>query len=279
MNREAKDLLKGVLRRLRVGGELLVWGGERREKVLLKMLGGFYDSLFRRSWVHSAEPPHYYSHRMTAFQFGFGHGQVRPEVLYRGFFSSEVIRKGDRVLDIGCGDGFFTNRFLAARASLVDGVDIEPTAIAEATKYNSTSNVRFSLVDAVKEPFPSPPYDAVVWDGALGHFGADDTVGLLSKIKGALGPDGVFVGSESLGHEGADHLQFFETLEDLGALFRPFWRHVLVREVVYPIGGNFLRREAYWRCCDDLTRLETAGWVAVTKDGARSGMKSVDLRG
>jgi SAM-dependent methyltransferase len=267
MSRAAKDLLKDAVRQLRVGGERLVWGGERREKILLTLLGGFYDSVFRRQWVYSAEPPHFYSHRGTLLKFGLGSDQIRPEVLYRGFFSSEVIRNGDRVLDIGCGDGFFTRRFLAPRAELVDGVDIEPSAISAATKYNAAPNVRFSRVDAVNEPFPSPSYDAVIWDGAIGHFGADVTAGLLAKIKTALGPNGVFAGSESLGHEGDDHLQFFETLDDLGALFRRFWRHVLAREVVYPIPGNFMRREAYWRCSDDPGRLEAAGWVAVASNG------------
>jgi SAM-dependent methyltransferase len=277
MNRAAKDFVKGALRTARIRGERLVWGGEHREKMLLGLLGGFYDSLFRRDWVHSRTPPHYYSHRITAFQFGFGDGQVRPEVLYRGFSSSEIVREGDRVLDIGCGDGFFTKRFLAARAGHVDGIDIEPTAIAEANKYNSAPNLRFTLVDAVNDPFPSPAYDTVIWDGALGHFAPDTTAGLFAKIKSALGAGGAFAGSECLGRDGDDHLQIFETLEDLGALFRPFWRHVLVREVAYPIGvgGNFMRREAYWRCSDDRARLDAAAWTDVTHEADRGSVRNV----
>jgi SAM-dependent methyltransferase len=165
------------------------------------------------------------------------------------------------VLDIGCGDGFFTKRFLAGRAQQVDAIDIDPTAIERANYANAAPNVRYVKLDAVKDAFPAPKYDVIVWDGALAHFAVPDSSALLAKIHDALTPGGVFVGSESLGPEGDDHLQAFEHPSDITSLFRPFWRQVLIRELDYILVGGFVRREAYWRCSNDTKRLRSSGWI------------------
>jgi SAM-dependent methyltransferase len=253
-----------VARHLRLVKERVLWGGNRRERVLLALLEKHYESLFRRLWASGGEAPHFTNHRIGTFRFGFADDANGPEYFFRGFFSAEVLRRADHVLDVGCGDGFFTKRFFSPRCAGVDGIDIEPSAIEEATRTNSASNVRYHLLDAVNQPFPRDQYDVVVWDGALGHFSGEHTEGMLSKIKRALGPAGVFTGSESLGREeGHDHLQFFDSLADLATLLRRRWRHVQVREVSYPINrGTFMRREGYWRCSDDTGRLSESGWTS-----------------
>jgi SAM-dependent methyltransferase len=264
MSEERIPSIGQLARQLRRTKERLIWGGDRREAILLQLLEGHYESVFRRLWGLGAEPPHFTNHRIGAFRFGFSDDANGPEYFFRGFFSAELLRKSDVVLDIGCGDGFFAKRFFSSRCQSVDGVDIEPLAIKDANKTNHAPNVSYHLLDAVKTPFPRTAYDVVVWDGALGHFSAEDTGGMLGKIKRALSSGGVFTGSESLGHEeGHDHLQFFESLPDLAALFRRYWKHVQVREVTYPINkGTFVRREGYWRCSDDPSRLREGGWTS-----------------
>src|SRR4051794_24874752 len=117
--------LIGVSRRIALAAlqllERLVFGGRLRERVLLLALGAYYRSLYRRQWAWSQEPPHFFDHRMGAFDLLVGRGN--PYALARAFHAVEVMRQGDRVLDIGCGDGFFTSRFFAPRASAVDAVD------------------------------------------------------------------------------------------------------------------------------------------------------------
>ena len=147
------------------------------------------------------------------------------------------------VLDIGCGDGFFARRFFAPRASHVDAVDVEPSAIKHARRHNAASNVSYALLDATSDHFPRDRYDVIVLDGALGHFRPDVTARLLEKIHDALAPEGAFAGSESLGIEGSDHHQFFETLGDLRALFAPTFKHVQLRVIEYELPGGLLCAE------------------------------------
>jgi SAM-dependent methyltransferase len=241
----------------------IVGGGKQRESALLKLLGLHYASQYRRDWELGEEEPHFFSQRLGFFEFAFGQSRIGPYSFYRGFFASEVLQDNDRLLDIGCGDGFFTRRFLSERCAHIDAVDIEPSAIEAARISNRAPNIAYHLLDAVNQPFPDVDYDVIVWDGALGHFARDTTDHMLEKIRVALNPEGVFVGSESLGLEGSDHLQFFHSLEDLYTLFRPYFKHIQLRKITYRTGfgaASFMREEGYWRCANDPKRLENAAW-------------------
>lgn len=245
--------------------ERIVFGGRLTELILLKLLGMHYRSVFRRDWAWSPEQPHFFSHRIGFFDFIYGDAESSVFPYYRGFFVSELIKDQDRLLDIGCGDGFFTKRFYSKRCSHIDAIDIEPSAIEAATSQNASPKIRYQLRDAVNTPFPSDNYNVVVWDGAMGHFAADTTHTMLAKIVGALAEDGIFAGSESLGFEGHDHLQFFESIQDLDMLFSRHFAYRAYRVINYdtPFSPGMLRQEAYWRCSATPLRMNEAGWIII----------------
>jgi SAM-dependent methyltransferase len=239
--------------------ERVLWGGERRERVLIALLRRHYESVFRRQWRHAREMPHYFDHRIGSFAFAIGSGH--PYTYFRGFFTAEMIREGDVLLDIGCGDGFFARRFYAPKCAHVDAIDIERSAISHASRRNPMPNIAYAVLDAVTQPFPRSQYDVIVLDGALGHFAPEPSRILLTKISEALTEDGVFVGSESLGLEGHDHLQHFSTLTELGELLGNRFPHVQARSIDYVIPSGDGRREAFWRCAFQRTRLDEAAWT------------------
>jgi SAM-dependent methyltransferase len=176
--------------------------------------------------------------------------------MYRGYLAAQVMEPGDVVLDIGCGDGFYAHRFFAPGVAHVDSIDIEASAISHARRHHPATNIAYHRLDAVVQPFPRDRYDVVVWDGAIGHFAPDATQKMLSKIRNALAPDGLFVGSESLGEEGHDHLQFFSGIEALRAVLGSEYPVVRLTQMRY---DN--RHEAYWRCALAATsRLAFADW-------------------
>jgi 2-polyprenyl-3-methyl-5-hydroxy-6-metoxy-1,4-benzoquinol methylase len=259
LNENTLNRLRRIRRRAAFHSEGLLGGGPLREQFLLRLLGRHYDAQFRRDWQLSEEEPHFFSHRIGLFKLAFGDEAIGPYAYSRGFYSAEVVREGDRLLDIGCGDGFFTKRFLSARCSKVDAVDVEPSAIHAAQRNNPAANINYYLLDAVNESFPSNEYDVIVWDGALGHFSPETTHLMLQKIVEHLAPEGIFVGSESLGHEGTDHLQFFDSLEALRAIFSTHFRHIELRSMDYRT-GDFVRSEAFWRCAQTRDRLESNHW-------------------
>jgi 2-polyprenyl-3-methyl-5-hydroxy-6-metoxy-1,4-benzoquinol methylase len=238
--------------------ERAIWGGERRERLLLALLGRHYESVFRRQWLLPVDKPHHFDHRIGSFLFatGVSHGYG----YYRGYFAAEMIRDGDVLLDVACGDGFFARRFFAPKCKHVDAIDVDRNAIAHASRFNDAPNIRYALLDAAKEPFPRERYNVIVLDGALGHFPPEGGEHLLTRIRQALPEDGVFVGSEELGTVGHDHLQYFETLVDLARIMRGHFELVYLRSIDYPLPSGDTRREAFWRCATRPDRLEKASW-------------------
>ncbi len=245
---------------------LVVGGSAIRERVLIRLFNRYYCEKIRREWALSKEPPHYTDFRATCFQFGFGQSAFSPLNWSRCFYNAEILRDSDVVLDIGCGDGFTTRRFFAPCCFQVDALDVEPSAIATAKRHQALDKITYHLMDAVQSPFPRERYNVVIWDGALGHFPPETTALMMQKIRNVLTPDGIFVGSESLGHEGGDHLQYFETLEELAKSFTPHFEVVAMKEHAYRIGrkGEFLRREAYWRCSASAKRFDAQKWRSFT---------------
>ena len=229
------------------------------EKILIALLEKTFRAQFELAWENAQEAPHFYSQHWNAFRLL--HGTCNgPGWMLRGVYASEVIQAGARVLDIGCGDGFFSKTFLAPNASHVDGVDIEKSAVDEARTRHMAGNIRYALLDATKDAFPGDAYDVVVWDGAIGHFTPDGAKNVIRKIVRSLRDEGIFCGSESLGEEGHDHLQFFETERDVAELMMKSFAYVQTRVHSYSLPSGFLRREIYWRCSNSRERLASADW-------------------
>jgi SAM-dependent methyltransferase len=251
-----------VTRNLAHLGELAVFGSGLREKIARGLLSQYYRSVFRRHWAWQVHgEPHFSLHSVSLFDLLDGRLGQGIYALTRAFLSAEIIREGDHVLDIGCGDGALTRRFYAPRAAHVDAVDIEQSAIDYASKHNAAPNISYRKLDAVNEPFPQAAYDVIVFDGAIGHFTREGSAAVLKKISAALTPRGVFCGSESIGSEGHDHLQVFATADDLRSLLAGQFRHVRVKQQEYPLQSSSWKRiEGYWRCSNADGRLEELDW-------------------
>ena len=99
---------------------------------------------------------------------------------------------GERILDIGCGDGVLTERIVAARAT-VTGVDASPEIIAAAQAKGLDAHV----ADAQALAF-GPEYDAAFSNAAL-HWMLD-AAAVARGVYAALKPGARFVGE--MGGEG-----------------------------------------------------------------------------
>ncbi len=94
----------------------------------------------------------------------------------------EVPRKG-HVLDLGCGDGAFTNQILAHHYRAADGLDKAEAAINRAWTTAQGNHLTFRTVDLVTlDEDALPPYDGIFLLGILHHV-KDATPRIVSLLR------------------------------------------------------------------------------------------------
>jgi 2-polyprenyl-3-methyl-5-hydroxy-6-metoxy-1,4-benzoquinol methylase len=109
-------------------------------------------------------------------------------------------RPGERILDIGCGDGSYDWRIARSGATVV-GVDTDEARMATARRCYSGDRTEFLLVDAEAIDFPEASFDKAVSLCVVEHLGCDERV--MMNVSRALKPGGAFVFSaDSLSNQG-----------------------------------------------------------------------------
>jgi SAM-dependent methyltransferase len=78
--------------------------------------------------------------------------------LYRPFIRALIktagLQKGNRVLDIGCGQGFFTSLFADEGMDSL-GADLSAEGVAQARNFYGKSGAKFEVGDALRLPYAS----------------------------------------------------------------------------------------------------------------------------
>jgi 2-polyprenyl-3-methyl-5-hydroxy-6-metoxy-1,4-benzoquinol methylase len=100
------------------------------------------------------------------------------------------IRPGERVLDIGCGDGFWS-RQIAERGAEVVGIDPSEKGVARANQVNRLPGTEYRLVNAEQMDFADGSFDKVVSMCVIEHFHDEDRV--LEHVARVLRPGGRLV--------------------------------------------------------------------------------------
>jgi trans-aconitate methyltransferase len=113
-----------------------------------------------------------------------GHGRF-VALLAESLVEALHPRAGERILDLGCGDGFLTRRIAESGATVL-GVDSSPQMVAAATEGGSDAR----YANGEELPFDRE-FDAVFSNAALHWMRDQDAV--LNGVHRALKPGGRFV--------------------------------------------------------------------------------------
>ena len=125
----------------------------------------------------------------------------------RGVFNALVIRDGAQVLDLCCGDGFYTSRYYAWRSRRVVGVDLDVAVLRHARAHNGAANVEYVEGD-ITATLPAGPFDNVIWDASAQYFSDDEFRTVVSLAAGVMAPGAVMSGwSEGLSPRGPGELE------------------------------------------------------------------------
>jgi len=186
-------------------------------------------------------------------------GAVPERFALRRAFLLGHVRPGDRVLDLGCGDGSFSGA-LRDHGALPVGAEVAREAVRRARAAQPWLEVEH-VDEGEPLPFAEQCFDAV-WAGELLEH-VVDTVALMSEIRRVLRFGGVLVATTPyhgrvatavLALRGrafdqhfdprADHLRFF-TVRSLEALLRDAGFRDMT---LTPAGGPPLLRHALHLC-------------------------------
>jgi len=126
--------------------------------------------------------------------------ELRLEVLGRALREAGVDPRGKRVLDVGCGTGFFTAWYLE-RGARVTGVDIAPTSVERLRA--SFPEATFLLAD-VSETGPEGPFDVVNAFDVLYHVVDDGRwEAAVRRLGEAVAPGGTLLVTDTFARLGA----------------------------------------------------------------------------
>jgi len=98
--------------------------------------------------------------------------------------------EGQRVLDIGCGEGYGSYMMIAFARSVV-GVDINERAIRHAKEMYESTNLSFTAADVASLPFSDGEFTACVCFEVIEHIENPDA--MLSEARRVLDPKGIFI--------------------------------------------------------------------------------------
>ncbi|SFF09816.1 class I SAM-dependent methyltransferase [Spirosoma endophyticum] len=103
----------------------------------------------------------------------------------------QYVKPIDRVLDLGCGSGIFSN-YLAEKGCIVTGIDGSEAMIALCNQKKKVVNVRY-VVQSLPLPDPAKyaPQDVVMMSSLLEYM--DNMDQMLQQVRDLLKPNGLLI--------------------------------------------------------------------------------------
>lgn len=114
---------------------------------------------------------------------------LRAENKVKSPWILDRIKERSTILDVGCGAGFLTNA-LALGGHKVTGVDLSPSSIEVAAKYDQTKTVTYLVANAYELPFPDESFDVLCAMDFLEHV--EEPAKAIKEFSRVLKPGGKF---------------------------------------------------------------------------------------
>jgi SAM-dependent methyltransferase len=108
-------------------------------------------------------------------------------------FCGLAIKPGSRILELGCGMGYYTDVFFAPFASEIVAIDIDPRAIETARRQHQARNIRYEVMD-FREALPEGPFDVAIWTPTILAYSPADIDVMMQKLRKVMASDGVLCG-------------------------------------------------------------------------------------
>lgn len=193
-------------------------------------------------------------------------GGVHPKhrlTRYHEFFVDRVAA-GERVLDVGCGQGALAFALADRAGAFVTGVDLAAENIAKAQARYAHPRLDFQIGKA-PEVLPAGPFDVVVLSNVLEHL--PNRSAFLRQLIGATGAERILLRVPLIERDWRVPLK-----RELGVE----WRTDPTHETEYVLKDFFAELTEAGLRVDDLRLAWGEAWTVTRKDGAKDGAKDGD---
>lgn len=169
----------------------------------------------------------FFDHNVDLLQVWNGRGL---EAFERGVFNSFFIKNDSLVMELCCGDGFFSKQFYSQKAKKIVAVDYNIESHFFSTQMNASNKIQFMnesiLSDVFWNNLPSS-FDNIICDAAIDRFTEEQSEYLFNKISQKLSKDGVFSGYLTVGNS---HLteRSFSTSTELRSYFEKKFKVITI---------------------------------------------------
>jgi SAM-dependent methyltransferase len=138
--------------------------------------------------------------------------------LDRAFLDAFVERVNGLIVDVGCGPGHIAS-YLATRGATVEGVDLSPEMIAEATATHP--NLKFRVADMFALPYANAAVGGIVAFYAIVHLNTGELVTPFREYHRVLAPGGLCTIAFHAGTETIHVDEMFGAATSLDFRFHP----------------------------------------------------------
>jgi SAM-dependent methyltransferase len=94
---------------------------------------------------------------------------------------SKHLGPGMRVLELGCGTGYFTRELARSGADIV-AIDVSPELLEIARANCSAPNVHYEIQNAYEMSYPDAVFDSVVGSSVLHHLDIDQAIREIYRV-------------------------------------------------------------------------------------------------
>jgi len=148
-------------------------------------------------------------------------------------FACKWMRETDRVLEVGCGEGYGCH-FFSRHVAEVVGLDVDEDLIRRCAQRYQRENLRYEVGDIIAPAVPpQPEYDVVVALEMIEHTTREEGRAVITHCAASLKPGGLFIVSTPRAREDRSlsrqqHHVFEYDYDTLLATLDPHFRRVMI---------------------------------------------------
>jgi SAM-dependent methyltransferase len=147
-------------------------------------------------------------------------------------FCGQAIKQGSRILELGCGTGYYTDIFFSPFAREIVAIDVDERAIESARRLHQAANIRYEVMDFTKN-LPDGPFDVAIWSPTIVAYTPDDIHPFMARLRERMVADGVLCGwtAKEADHAGPDIL--WHDMQSLAERLKIYFKNVKAFERIH----------------------------------------------